>query len=72
MSLDYKQVLVSTFEDLEAKSFKISLKVQSCKLSNNKQMIVLTQITNPENFGFIYFIDFTLMSHKDLVYKQKG
>ena len=34
-------------------AFMMPLKVQSCKLYNNKYMIALTQITNSEIFAFI-------------------
>ena len=41
-------------------------KVQSCKLYNNKYMIVWTQIISTEIFEFIAVLDFNLMSHRVL------
>ena len=38
-----------------AQTMKKSLKIQSCKLYNNKYMFALTQITNTEIFAFIAF-----------------
>ena len=40
------------------------LKVQSCKLCNNKSMIASTQITNTENFAFIAVLVFKLLGRK--------
>ena len=42
------------------------LKLQSCKLYNNKYLIVSTQITNTDIFAFIAAVDFKLMSRKKL------
>ena len=41
-----------------------ALKVQSCKLCNNKYMITSTQITNIEIFAFIAVLIFELLSCK--------
>ena len=43
-----------------------NLKVQSCKLCNNKYLIDSTQITNTEIFAFIVFNrNVLLMNRKD-------
>ena len=47
------------------------LKVQSCKLHNNKYMITSTQITNTEIFRFITDLDFRLLSRKVLFTNRK-
>ena len=40
------------------------LKVQSCKLLNDKYMITLTQITNTKIVAFIAVLVFNLLSRK--------
>ena len=47
------------------------LKVQSCKLYNNKYVIAATQITDTEIFVFIAVIDFKLLSCKVLFLKRR-
>ena len=47
------------------------LKVQSCKLYDNKYMIALTQITNTEIFSFIAVVVFKFLSHKVLFINRK-
>ena len=47
------------------------LKVQSCKLYNNKYMFVSTQITNTEIFPFIAVLVFKLLSRKVLFINRK-
>ena len=47
------------------------LKVQSCKLYNNKYMISSTQITNTEIFAFIAALVFKLLSRKVLFINRK-
>ena len=47
------------------------LKVQSCKLYNNKYVIASTQITDTEIFVFIAVIDFKLLSCKVLFLKRR-
>ena len=47
------------------------LKVQSCKLHNNKYVIASTQITDTEIFVFIAVIDFKLLSCKVLFIKRR-
>ena len=47
------------------------LKVQSCKLHNNKYIIALTQIRNIENFAFITVLIFELLSRKILFVNRK-
>ena len=42
------------------------LKVQSCKLYNNKYIIASTEITNTEIFAFIAVLVFKLLSRKFL------
>ena len=49
----------------------LHLKVQSCKLYNNKYMITLTQIKNTETFTFIAVLVFKLLSPKFLFIKRK-
>ena len=49
--------------------FPINLKVQSCKLYNNKHMIASTQLTNTEIFAFISVLVFKLLSRKILYVK---
>ena len=50
---------------------KNNLKVQSCKLNNNKYMIASTQITNTEIFAFTAVLVFTLLSRKILFIKKR-
>ena len=45
--------------------------VQSCKLYNNKYMLVSTQITSTEIFAFIAILGFKLLSRKVLFIKGK-
>ena len=47
------------------------LKIQSCKLYNNKYMIASTQITNPEIFAFIAVVVFKLLNRKVLFINKK-
>ena len=47
------------------------LKVQSCKLSNNKYMIASTQITNTEIFAFIAVLAFKLLSRNVFFINRK-
>ena len=47
------------------------LKVQSCKLYNNKYIIALTQITNTEIFAFTAVLVFKLLSRKVLFTSRK-
>ena len=47
------------------------LKVQSCKLYNNKYIIASTQITNTEVFTFIAVVVLKLLSHKVLFTNKK-
>ena len=47
------------------------LKVQSYKLYDNKYMMVLTQISNTENFAFIPVLVFTFLSRKVLFINRK-
>ena len=47
------------------------LKVQSCKLHNNKYMIASIQITNTEIFAFIAALVFELLSRKVLFINRK-
>ena len=48
-----------------------NLKVQSCKLCNNKYMITLTQITNTEIFALIAALVIKLWSRKVLLIIRK-
>ena len=47
------------------------LKVQSCKLYNNKYMIASTQITSTEIFAFSAVLVFTLLSLKFCLQTEK-
>ena len=47
------------------------LKLQSCKLYNNKYMIVSTQIKNTEIFAFLAVLLFKLLSPKVLFRNNK-
>ena len=49
----------------------IKLKVQSCKLYNNKYMIASTQITSTEILAFIAVLVFKLLSRKVLFTNRK-
>ena len=57
-------ILIETVQCLKNK--QKYLKVQSCKLYNNKYMIASTQITNTEIFAFIAVLVFKLLSLKVL------
>ena len=52
-------------------NFKKYLKVQSCKLYNNKFIIPSTQKTNTEIFTFIAVLVFKLLSPKVLFINRK-
>ena len=61
-------------KNLEFHKIKISyenLKVQLCKLYNNKYMITSKQITNTEIFAFIAVVVFKLLSRKILFINRK-
>ena len=47
------------------------LKVQSCKLYNNKHMIAPTQIRNTKTFALIALLVFKLLSHEVLFVNRK-
>ena len=53
------------------RTYVFELKVQSCKLYNNKYMIASTQITNTEIFTFITSLVFKLLSRKVLFINRK-
>ena len=48
-----------------------NLKVQSCKLYNNKYMIASTQITNTEVFALVSVLVSKLLSRKVLLTNRK-
>ena len=48
------------------------LKVQSCKLYNNKYIIHSTQITNTEIFAFIAVLVFKLLGRQILFINEKN
>ena len=52
-------------------NLKKSLKVQSCKLYNNKNMIASTPITNTEIFASLAVLVFELLSRKALFINRK-
>ena len=47
------------------------LKIQSCKLYNNKYMITSTQLTNTEIFAFTAALVFKLLRRKVLFINRK-
>ena len=49
----------------------VDLKVQSCKLHNNKYTIISTQITNTEICAFIAILVFKLLIRKVLFINRK-
>ena len=49
----------------------VLLKVQSCKLNNNKCTIALTQVTSTEIFKLIAAVAFKLFSRKVLFINRK-
>ena len=49
----------------------IALKVQSCKLYNNKHIMALTQITNTKIFAFKAVVVFKLLNHEVLFTNRK-
>ena len=49
----------------------IALKLQSCKLYNNKYIIAFTQITNTEIFAFKAVVVFKLLNHEVLFTNRK-
>ena len=53
------------------RTYVFELKVQSCKLYDNKYMIASTQITNTEIFTFIASLVFKLLSRKVLFINRK-
>ena len=65
-----KQKKFVQFELKNVDVFQI-LKVQSCKLYNNKYIIALTQITNTEIFEVIAVLGFKLLSCKVLSTNRK-
>ena len=66
------------FADLKVYSNNVTLvlhlllKVQSCKLDDDKYMIASTQVTDTEMFAFIAALVFKLLSHKVLFINRKG
>ena len=66
------------FTDLKVYSNNVTfvlhllLKVQSCKLDDDKYMIASTQVTDTEMFAFIAVLVFKLLSHKVLFINRKG
>ena len=58
------------FEFEHLATFQI-LKIQSCKLYNDKYRIPSTQITNTEIFAFIAVLVFKLLSCKALLINRK-
>ena len=49
----------------------IALKVQSCKLYNNKHIMALTQITITKIFAFKAVVVFKLLNHEVLFTNRK-
>ena len=69
ISLILKNFNENLFKKNSAKSI---LKVQSCKLHNNKYMIASTQIRDTENFAYIAVLVFKSFSHKVLFINKKN
>ena len=67
MAINYRITIVEYIH----KSIAIMLKVQSCKLYNDKYMIASTQITNTEIFAFITVLVFKLLSRNVLFINRK-
>ena len=72
----YLEVSVCRVSDLIAiqdwiSTKEILLKVQSCKLCNNKYIIASTQIINTDFFAFIAALGFKLLSSKVLFINRK-
>ena len=63
--------LVNSKEEIVRFEMQINLKVQSCKLYNNKYMIASTQITYTEIFAVICILVFTILSRKVLFMNRK-
>ena len=70
---EFKEHTGLLFPELKLLKIKdiFSLKVQSCKLYNNKYMIASTKITNTEVFAFIAALVFKLLSHQVLLINRK-
>ena len=64
----FKSLSVQVFKCLKCLSV---LKIQSCKLYNNKYMIAPTQRTNTEIFAFTSLLVFKLLSRKVLFINKK-
>ena len=62
----------SILDVLEIKMVGSLLKVQSCRLYNNKYMIVSTQITKIEIFASVAVLVFKLLSRKVLFINRTG
>ena len=54
-----------------AENYKLNLKLQSCKLYNNRYMIASLQITNAEIFALITVLVFKLSGSKVLFINRK-
>ena len=65
----YNLIQIACFKKFIFQS--LCFKVQSCKLSNNKYMIVSIQTTNTEIFTFIAALVFKLLSRKVLFINRK-
>ena len=59
------------FRWTQRKLINFLLKVQSCKLYNDKYMIASSQISNIEDFAFVAVPVFTLLSRKVLFIDKK-
>ena len=68
---DIDRTLEICFSTPKTKDILQFLKVQSCKLHNNKYMIASIQITNTEIFAFIAVLVFELLSCKILFINRK-
>ena len=64
-------VKIDTKKSNALAKYKEMLKVQSCKLYNNKYLIALTKLKKTEIFVFIAVLAFKLLSRKVLFINRK-
>ena len=69
--IDSKSDETGILDVLEIKMVSSLLKVQSCRLYNNKYMIASTQITNSETFAVVAVLVFKLLTLQVLFTNRK-
>ena len=69
--INYKRDETGILDVLEIKMVSSLLKVQSCRLYNNKYMIASTQITNNETFAVVAVLVFKLLTLQVLFTNRK-